>query len=423
MLPVLFLLLTIIALVALVSGMVKPNLVIRWGEDEKKSRKRVFAIYGTAIVVLLFALGSSVPELTPEQKAERAEILLAEAIEEMDNENYEDAKSKLEDALWHVPEYAEALELLAGVEERIADEEARLIAKEEEEAKEEAKQEARELIEQAKQLKAEHKYDEAKEVLEKSVEIYSGETEEVEQLISSIIQQKEAYEKEQSEIANAEAEKESREQALDLVKEAEGYIDQHEYDRAEGKLNEALALSPELEEATYWLPQIEVMKIALEKEKKSREQAAETTEQAAETSDNSNNEIVNNNDSDDYYVRVDEPVYTNLGLTLYNLTAEKSSFFGFNESIVVRFSVTNEGQYPFELTNGTFMLQKAGGNSIWPVDGTIFADGGNYISLPLLPGDTVVVEQYYDISDETLANYELLLPLNNGEIIALYYFY
>ena len=40
-----------------------------------------------------------------------------------------------------------------------------------------------------------------------------------------------------------------------------------------------------------------------------------------------------------------------------------------------------------------------------------------------MPGDTVQVEEVYELPDETLAGYDLLLPLTNGESIYLYYFY
>ena len=64
--------LTFICFIFLILGLIKPNAVIYWGANENKTRKRVLLYYGITTLVFLFALGATVPELTPEQKAELA---------------------------------------------------------------------------------------------------------------------------------------------------------------------------------------------------------------------------------------------------------------------------------------------------------------------------------------------------------------
>ena len=60
--------LSLICLIALVVGLVKPSLVVRWGE--KRTRLRAFMIYGGLLIVFA-VLGSAMT--SPEEKAARAE--------------------------------------------------------------------------------------------------------------------------------------------------------------------------------------------------------------------------------------------------------------------------------------------------------------------------------------------------------------
>ena len=57
----LFLLLFLLSLLALFIGIIKPNLVIRWGETEKRNRKNVLKIYGLVLIVSLILFGVSLP--------------------------------------------------------------------------------------------------------------------------------------------------------------------------------------------------------------------------------------------------------------------------------------------------------------------------------------------------------------------------
>ncbi|TXC85947.1 hypothetical protein FS935_19155 [Metabacillus litoralis] len=462
--PYVFFLLTFLALIALLIGLIKPSIVIRWGDREKKSRKKVLTWYGLSSLILFIGFIITIPELTPEQKAQRAEELMASAQAELENKNFDEAKDYLEDALSYVPELEGASSLMAEIEKLQADEKEKLKAekkakkqeeiqqllktanqlieekkyddakekleealaldsnlkeatallsqveenkvleKEQASAEKEAKskEEAKKLTAKAEKLISEHKYDEAKKQLEKAQKVYAKD-EDSQKLLSSIDELKSDYEKEIKEQAQASKKKKNKDKALALVKKAEEYIDEHNYAKALAKVEEALDLSPGLEEAKYWAQQIEVMEVAWENEQRNQEKA----QQASKNTD---------------YIQVDDPVYTELGLTFTNLKAKKESFLGY-ETTVITFQVTNQGEDPFEITNGAFMLKKNNGNSIWPVDGTISTDGGDFISVGIMPGDTVQVEEVYELPDETLAGYDLLLPLTNGESIYLYYFY
>jgi len=57
----LFLVLLLISIVALIVGLKNPKLVIRWGEEEKRTRKKAIWTYGVAVVILFIAFGISMP--------------------------------------------------------------------------------------------------------------------------------------------------------------------------------------------------------------------------------------------------------------------------------------------------------------------------------------------------------------------------
>jgi hypothetical protein len=65
----LFLVLLLIAVVALVVGLINPKVVIRWGEEEKRTRGRAALVYGIAIIVLLVAVGISSNNKTQQTSA------------------------------------------------------------------------------------------------------------------------------------------------------------------------------------------------------------------------------------------------------------------------------------------------------------------------------------------------------------------
>lgn len=53
----LFLLLSIISLAGLIIGLIKPQWVIRWGEEEKKNRKSVLKYFGLGVVAFFILFG------------------------------------------------------------------------------------------------------------------------------------------------------------------------------------------------------------------------------------------------------------------------------------------------------------------------------------------------------------------------------
>ena len=85
MLNNLFFFISFISLIALVIGLMKPNLVIKWGDLERRNRKNVLKYYGLALVASFILFGITIPketatntvkstenkkkELTPEEKA------------------------------------------------------------------------------------------------------------------------------------------------------------------------------------------------------------------------------------------------------------------------------------------------------------------------------------------------------------------
>ena len=57
----LFLLLFLVSIVALVVGLIKPDLVVRWGNQEKKNRKSVLKVYGLAMIAFSVLFSISAP--------------------------------------------------------------------------------------------------------------------------------------------------------------------------------------------------------------------------------------------------------------------------------------------------------------------------------------------------------------------------
>jgi flagellar biosynthesis GTPase FlhF len=58
----LLLILFLISMVALVIGVVKPNLVIKWGSQEKRNRKSVLKYYGLSLIVSFILFGMTSPD-------------------------------------------------------------------------------------------------------------------------------------------------------------------------------------------------------------------------------------------------------------------------------------------------------------------------------------------------------------------------
>lgn len=66
----LFLLLFLISIVALIIGLIKPELVIRWGDKEKKNRKSVLKVYGVSIIAFFVLFSISIPSSNDEDTVE-----------------------------------------------------------------------------------------------------------------------------------------------------------------------------------------------------------------------------------------------------------------------------------------------------------------------------------------------------------------
>lgn len=91
----LFLLLSLLSVVALVVGIIKPSIVIRWGDEDTKNRKSVLKYYGIGIIVFFILFGITIPE---EDDVEKAEIENEEELEEKEeSENEEEPKEKKEE--------------------------------------------------------------------------------------------------------------------------------------------------------------------------------------------------------------------------------------------------------------------------------------------------------------------------------------
>ena len=87
----LFLLLFLVSIVALVVGLIKPELVVRWGSEEKKNRKSVLKVYGLAIIAFLILFSITTPSSNDEEVAE----VEKEVEENIDNDE-EVEEDKLE---------------------------------------------------------------------------------------------------------------------------------------------------------------------------------------------------------------------------------------------------------------------------------------------------------------------------------------
>lgn len=87
----LFLLLSLVSIIALVIGLIKPELVVRWGNQEKKNRKSVLKVYGLAIIGFFILFSITTPSSNNEEVAETE----TELEENIDNDE-EVEEDKLE---------------------------------------------------------------------------------------------------------------------------------------------------------------------------------------------------------------------------------------------------------------------------------------------------------------------------------------
>lgn len=77
----LFLLLFLVSIVALIIGLIKPALVVRWGSGENKNRKSVLKVYGLAIIVFFILFSITTPSGNNEEIIE-TEKKVEEKIDE-----------------------------------------------------------------------------------------------------------------------------------------------------------------------------------------------------------------------------------------------------------------------------------------------------------------------------------------------------
>ena len=57
---ILFFLLFLLCVIALITGLINPNLVIRWGSPSKRNRKKVLKIYVTVLILIYIIFSSSI---------------------------------------------------------------------------------------------------------------------------------------------------------------------------------------------------------------------------------------------------------------------------------------------------------------------------------------------------------------------------
>ncbi|WP_142248006.1 tetratricopeptide repeat protein [Alkalihalobacterium alkalinitrilicum] len=446
-----FALLFLLSIVAIVIGLIRPRWVIRWGDQQRKTRKKVLITYSISAIVLLFLVGFTAPELTEEQKLERSFELLASAQTQMEENKYERAVRSLERALSYNLELKEAEELLSNLHTLIEEQEQLQLAEEE----------FKNQLKEVERYIKDKKYGEALTELELILENHPEE----EKVISLIAEVHQYIEKENKlQVENA---------LKELVKEAESKIKSKKYNEAEQLLQTVLEENDQIEEAHQLLAKIADIKATeeakeeeakkaveekrareeerkeekerqaqlkkekeqekekeLEKkraeEKKAQEKAASQKQQEQKSDASEVNEEYYSVKSDDYdgreYIYNVPPVYTELGLVFSYFSVSQTSGFFRGDRHVVSFYVYNESNWPQEITNGMVALKKHNGNTVWPVGGTIQNDTGNYIGLTLMSGDWAYVEIEFSIHEETLHGYSLYLPLNTGTMIPLLYF-
>ena len=169
----LFLVLFLLSFIALILGMIKPSIVIRWGDIEKRNRKNVLKLYGSTLIASFFLFGVTVPStdvsktednLTQEEQEQvkqEEQFKLSDSDKELLKGSYADFSneqiSRFEEIEYKYKELDEDLKEEIKVEvERLVSE--RVIveeAKAEEEARIKAEKEEKERIEAEEKAKAE----------------------------------------------------------------------------------------------------------------------------------------------------------------------------------------------------------------------------------------------------------------------------
>ncbi|WP_010649953.1 Ltp family lipoprotein [Oceanobacillus massiliensis] len=92
----LFLLLFLISVLALIICLIKPNVVLRWFPEAKRSRKYVAMYFGIATVVFFILFGVTAPPTN--ESADNNEQIEQEKAEKIEEKEEEEEKAKAEEA-------------------------------------------------------------------------------------------------------------------------------------------------------------------------------------------------------------------------------------------------------------------------------------------------------------------------------------
>lgn len=91
----LFFMLLCLALLSLLVGLIKPKWVIRWGEDDNKTRKNVLKYYGLASILFFVLSVATTPESEKtEDKNQLVEEVDKTEVKNESNDNIEDTEKK-----------------------------------------------------------------------------------------------------------------------------------------------------------------------------------------------------------------------------------------------------------------------------------------------------------------------------------------
>ncbi|MGX1459661.1 uncharacterized membrane protein YcgQ (UPF0703/DUF1980 family) [Bacillus thuringiensis] len=91
----LFALLFVVCLIALIIGIIKPQLVVRWGEEGKRNRKSVLKFYGIGVIAMFVLVGVTADDT---KKAEETKVVAKPAKAEQKKELTAEEKAAAEQA-------------------------------------------------------------------------------------------------------------------------------------------------------------------------------------------------------------------------------------------------------------------------------------------------------------------------------------
>lgn len=202
----LFLLLFLVSIVALIVGLIKPELVVRWGSEEKKNRKSVLKVYGLAIIAFLILFSITTPSITTpssndeevaeveadEEEEEVVLLTLSDEDKELLEENYSELPSgqirnKVDKILKNIDDYEDAdQEFILQHKDRIEEEQVAFKEKERKEKEEEKKEAEKKRKEKEEAEKAQREKDEAERKKKEEAEKAQREKEEKEKYNTGI---------------------------------------------------------------------------------------------------------------------------------------------------------------------------------------------------------------------------------------------